>query len=94
MCEHLREFEAELMARGIPVTFRGQAWSENCREWVYFKCYIDLASVRARVSFAPCVVDHINHDPKNGKERGFVCMEHNDAVMGMPEASRHYPTVR
>jgi hypothetical protein len=94
MCEHLREFEAELIARGIPVTFRGQAWSHNCREWVYFTCYIDLAAVRARLNFPPCVVDHINDDPKRGREQGFECSEHHDAVMGMPDPSRRYPTIR
>lgn len=93
MCEHLREFEAELIARGIPETFRGQAWSDNCREWVYFRCYIDLAAVRARVGFAPCVVDHENSDARSGLERGFACMEHNDAVMGMYTPSDQYPTI-
>jgi hypothetical protein len=93
MCEHLREFEAELMAQGIPLLFRGQAWSSNCREWAYFKCYIDLAAVRARLRFATCIIDHVNADPKSGEERGFVCTEHHDAVMGMPQPSTQYPTI-
>ncbi len=94
MCEHLREFEAELTALGITTTFRGVAWTANCREWVYFRCFIDLHAVRARIRFDPCIVDHINDDPKSGRERGFVCTEHDDAVIGLPDPSRHYPTVR
>ena len=94
ICEHLKQFEEELIARGIPETFRGQAWSHNCREWVYFQCYIDLATVRARMDFAACVVDHINDDPKSGREQGFVCALHHDAIMGRPDESRDFPTIR
>ena len=93
MCEHLRQLEEELIGRGIAVTFRGQAWSRNCREWVYFSCYLDLAAVRARLALPACVVDHVNADPKSGEERGFVCTEHHDAVMGMPQPSRRHPTI-
>jgi hypothetical protein len=93
MCEHLIQLETELTERGIPITFRGQAWSRNCREWVYFTCYFDLASVRARLGLAPCVIDHVNDDPKSGEERGFVCSEHHDGIMGRPRASGEYPTV-
>ena len=94
MCEHLREFEGELIAHGIPISFRGQTWSRNCREWVYFKCYIDLAAVRSRLTLAACVTDHVNADSKSGEERGFFCTEHDDAVMGVPHTSPEYPTVR
>lgn len=30
----------ELLDRGIAITYRGEAWSDNCREWAYFDCYI------------------------------------------------------
>lgn len=93
MCEHLREFDAELVARGIPLTYRGQAWSRNCREWAYYTCYIDLAAVRARLNFPPCVVAQVNDDPRSGEERGFACEEHHDAVMGRPRPSVNFPTV-
>jgi hypothetical protein len=93
MCEHLAQLEAELIARDIPVTFRGQSWSTKCREWVYFTCYLDLAEIRKRLSFAPCVLDHVNADPRSGEERGLVCDEHNDAIMGMPRPSEKYPTI-
>ena len=93
-CEHLRQLEAELQFGGIPETFRGQAWSRNCREWVYFTCYLDLPAIRARLKLPPCVVDHVNDDPRSGLERGLVCEEHHDGIMGLPKASpRKYPTV-
>jgi hypothetical protein len=47
-CEHLRPLEDEIIAAGLPETFRGRPWSENCREWVYFACYFDRESIRKR----------------------------------------------
>ena len=35
------------------VTYRGKAWSDNCREWVYFNCFIDTAAVRGLALFCP-----------------------------------------
>src|SRR4051794_13129334 len=35
VCEHLAELEHALIAAHIPITFRGQLWTSNCREWVY-----------------------------------------------------------
>jgi hypothetical protein len=93
MCEHLAQLEQVLLDRGIPVTFRGQPWTTNCREWVYFDCYLDLELIRRRLRLAPCVHDHINLDTKSGEERGFVCTEHHDAVMGVPHPSDRCPIV-
>lgn len=47
VCEHLAELERELIAAGVPVTFRGQPWTSNCREWVYFACWLDRESIRS-----------------------------------------------
>ncbi|HUE72525.1 MAG TPA: hypothetical protein VMP01_16695 [Pirellulaceae bacterium] len=57
-CYHLRDVEQALLASGIRETFRGAAWSHNCREWVYFDCYLDLSELRQRFPLADCVVDH------------------------------------
>jgi hypothetical protein len=94
MCEHLRQLEAELIAAGVPLTFRGQAWSSNCREWAYFTCYLDLASIRRRLALAPCVVDHANLDTKSGTEQGFVCEEHKDGIIGRLEPAADVPMIR
>ncbi len=82
VCEHLAALERELITAGIEETYRGQAWSDNCREWVYFACVLDLASLRARFSFAPCVEDHTHRGTHDGAEAGFVCGACDDAVMG------------
>jgi hypothetical protein len=44
-CESLDSPEEAILAEGIRESFRGKAWSENCREWVYFDCFIDTAAV-------------------------------------------------
>lgn len=92
VCEHLSALEQELLARNFDVTFRGQAWSENCREWVYFACVLDLPALRARLAFAPCVQDHAHRGTHDGAETGFVCSACNDAVMGgHPDVAKHWP---
>jgi hypothetical protein len=84
-CEHLRLLEEAMIAHGIPVTYRGQAWTDNCREWVYFDCYIDLAAVRRQIPLAACIEDHVHRGTHNGQERGFYCTECHDGVMGRYE---------
>jgi hypothetical protein len=83
VCEHLIALEREMLARGIRETSRGQAWSENCREWVYFDCFLDLPALRARFLFDPCVIDHAHRGTHEGSEIGFVCDRCNDAIMGV-----------
>ena len=41
VCEHLYPLEQALLAAGIAETYRGQPWSRNCREWVYFDADLD-----------------------------------------------------
>jgi hypothetical protein len=74
MCEHLQPLENYLKTKGISETFRGKAWSDNCGEWVYFDCVLDLPSF---------VVTHENTDLKSGTELGLVCTKCNDAIMGL-----------
>jgi hypothetical protein len=82
VCEHLRALEQELLARGIKETYRGQTWSRNCREWVYFECCFDLPALRARMSFPLCVIDHVHRGTHDGSEAGLVCSQCWDAIMG------------
>ena len=86
MCEHLADLERELIAASIPVTFRGRAWTENCREWVYFGCRLDRPALRARLGFPECVRDHEHVGTHDGQEAGFVCASCRDAVMGVHPA--------
>jgi hypothetical protein len=84
-CEHLRSLELAILESGIRETSRGKAWSNNCREWVYFACHIDTAAVRAKYSLAPCIEDHKHRGTHDGSENGFVCSECHDALMGKLE---------
>lgn len=91
ICEHLRALETELLAAGIEETYRGQPWSRNCREWVYYHCVLDRAALRARLSFDACVVDHEHLGTHDGTEAGFVCERCHDAVMGRHPKHRVEP---
>jgi hypothetical protein len=92
VCEHLRALEEEMIEAGHPVIFRGQAWSRNCREWVYFECYIDRASVRNRMELAPCVEDHDHLGTHDGQESGLICKACKDAIMGVHRERRRAST--
>jgi len=85
LCEHLQAVEKAMIAAGIKETYRGEAWSKNCREWVYFDCFIDVAAVRRRFPLAACVQDHAHRGTHDGQERGLECTECHDAVMGVYE---------
>jgi len=83
MCEHLINLDNELKAKPIRETFRGQPWTDNCREWVYYDCLLDLAKVRSRYQFPEFIADHVNDDAKSGLEAGFVCELCKDGVIGV-----------
>jgi hypothetical protein len=55
MCEHLTALENELKSKGLKETYRGQPWSGNCREWVYYDCVLDVEKLKSRYNFSPCV---------------------------------------
>lgn len=88
VCKHLKQLEDELIAASVRETFRGQAWTHNCREWVYFNCYLDRDSIRRRIAFDPCVVDHELLGCHEGQESGFKCEKCRDGIMGVHEAHK------
>jgi len=81
-CEHLVALERALQAQGFKETFRGQAWSQNCREWVYFDCFLPTQLIRDKFKFADCVKTHSHLGTHDGQEHGFVCSEHGDGIVG------------
>jgi hypothetical protein len=83
VCEHLALLERALLESGAVETFRGRAWSRNCREWVYFDLVLDTAALQQRFQLGPPVEVHENTDAKSGLERGFVCTACQDGVMGV-----------
>lgn len=88
VCSHLSELEATLKDSGASETFRGQAWSRNCREWVYFNVVLDTKALQQRFTLGPTVRVHENLDPKSGQERGFECISCQDAVVGLIEGQK------
>ena len=90
-CEHLIKLEKAILEQGIRETFRGQAWSRNCREWVYFDCYIDIEAVRERFALPDCVKDHSHRGTHDGQENGLYCSLCHDGIMGRYEPSDELP---
>jgi hypothetical protein len=82
MCPCLTPLDDALNLRGAKETFRGKAWSENCREWVYYKVVFKPQSVRTYFQLPDSVAHHENLGTHDGAESGFVCTLHHDAVMG------------
>jgi hypothetical protein len=82
VCEHLAEIERALLAAKVSETFRGQPWTSNCREWVYFACWLDRPAIRGRYKLAECVIDHDHRGTHDGQEAGLVCSTCHDAIMG------------
>jgi hypothetical protein len=91
VCKHLAALEQALIRRGVKVTFRGAAWSKNCREWAYFDVRLDIAAIQERFAFPGCVQVHENKDPRSGRERGFVCDSCNDGLMGKIDGGPVFP---
>lgn len=82
VCEHLAPLERALLDRPIAVTFRGQPWSKNCREWVYFDCFLDIAAIRRDFALPDSVETHSHRGTHDGQELGLVCSECLDAIVG------------
>ncbi|MBN1879184.1 hypothetical protein JW823_03660 [bacterium] len=91
ICRHLQPLEQALIDAGYRETCRGQVWSMNCREWVYYHVVLDIEALKALFRFDPCVSVHENTDPKSGLERGFECIECHDAVMGLISGAKRFP---
>ncbi|MBN2442755.1 MAG: hypothetical protein JXJ04_15470 [Spirochaetales bacterium] len=89
MCEHLAGLEKELHELGIPEIYRGQVWTNNCREWVYFDCYLEFESLKKRFKFPEFIIHHLNNDAKSGLEEGFVCTLCHDAIMGIHQGVKN-----
>jgi len=95
VCEHLRQLEEELKAAGMVETLRGKTWTKNCREFVYFDCVLDRASLQERLNLADCVKDSEYLGTHMGSEYGFYCETCQDGIMGRhPKDAGGSPTFR
>lgn len=83
LCEHLQPMLDALLAAGAQVVFAGQAWSNNCRLWVYLDRTLDTSALSRRFQPAACVQVHSHRGTHDGCEHGFYCAEHQDGLMGL-----------
>lgn len=90
VCEHLSALEQDLIERGAVEVSRGSPWSKNCREWVSFDVVLDTASLAKRLAIGPPVEIHENTDIRSGLERGFVCSECHDGIIGAVSGARTF----
>ena len=83
ICPHLEPLEKELLQKQVKELYRGQAWSDNCREWVYFDCIFLLDEVFERFHFDEKIITrHVHLGKHEGSEAGFYCRICKDGVMG------------
>jgi hypothetical protein len=82
VCGHLRELDNYIKSKNVKELFRGKAWSENCNEWVYYDCILNIEKLRRKFSFADCVKTHEYYDMKTANESGFYCNTCKDGIMG------------
>ena len=83
MCEHLAILEDYLKQKNIVETFRGQAWSDNCREWIYYDCVLSTEKIKDKLKLDPCVKTHEYMDIKIANELGLICMICHDGIIGL-----------
>lgn len=82
ICEHLQPLEKELISKGINELHRGQPWTDHCREWVYYDCFLDAEKIKLRLQLPTFVEHYYNDDPVSGLEEGLFCNECEDAIIG------------
>lgn len=70
MCEHLQKAEDYLLSQGFIITWRGQPWSDNCREWVYFDSILATEELKTKLPPDACIETHEYYDMKAGPEPG------------------------
>jgi hypothetical protein len=59
--------------KNVKELFRGNAWSKNCREWVYYDCVLNVKKLKEKFSFNNCVIIREYNDIKVANELGFFC---------------------
>jgi len=82
VCEHLRPLEKYILSTGAQETFRGKAWSNDCRTWVYFNIILNTDALRKKLALDNCVKLHEHIGTHSGTEMGLYCEIHKDGIMG------------
>ena len=89
-CKHLRALEQDLINNSVEITFRGKAWSKNCREWVYFDRVFDDAEalIKQFNLDRKYVRVHKHIGTHDGTEIGVKCIQCHDGIMGRLPSSQ------
>ena len=82
MCIHLKPLEDYLKTQGIVETYRGQVWTKNSREWIYYDAVLNPQELKEKFDFSNSIIIHNYEDIKVGSELGLVCTICNDAIIG------------
>lgn len=82
MCTHLKLIESYLLAKGYKEIYRGQVWSNNCREWIYFNGVLNIQELQEQFKLDKTIIVHDYQDIKVGSELGLVCTLCFDGIMG------------
>ena len=90
LCEHLASLEHEMLQNGVEILSRGRPWSKNCREWIYVDLVLDTDALIKRFNLNPKVEVHENTDPRSGLERGLVCSDCHDGIVGPISGAKKY----
>lgn len=83
LCHHLRKLEDYIKSKGAKETFRGKAWGEASRVWVYFDAVLDCDALKTVCQLDACVELYEYVGTHSGREKGFVCNIDRDGIMGL-----------
>ncbi|QQR99025.1 MAG: hypothetical protein IPK18_05815 [Sphingobacteriales bacterium] len=89
MCTHLKPIEDFLKSKGYVETYRGQVWSNNCREWIYFNTILQPKELITQFKLGSFITIHDYEDIKVGSELGLECTLCKDAIMGYHPSSAY-----
>lgn len=92
MCKHLMPVETYLLAKGFKEIYRGQVWSNNCREWIYFNTILNPKQLIEQFQLDACITIHDYADIKVGSELGLFCTACKDGIMGYHPNSTYVKT--
>ena len=81
-CTHLQPVQQYLSSLHIKITYRGQPWGNNCRDWIYYDCIVSAKRLIERLKLDTCVEVHDYQDIKVGSEMGLYCRQCQDAILG------------
>jgi hypothetical protein len=56
MCTHLKPLEDYLMVENMLEVYRGQVWTKNCREWIYYDAVLNPQKLKEKFHFDDTII--------------------------------------